>query len=137
MLRKDGKMELIRQVPLFSECSKRELGAIATLTTLIDMPAGQRLVTEGERGREFMVLVDGAVDVRRGNRKLASLGSGDFFGEIALISDGPRTASVTATSPVRLLVLTRSAFRSLMDEMPSIQIKVLRALAERLRPTAV
>jgi CRP-like cAMP-binding protein len=137
MLRKDAKIELLKKVPLFSQCSKKELGAIASLTDLVDMPEGARLVTEGELGREFMVIVDGEARVDRGGRKVNTLGPGDFFGEIALISGGPRLASVKLTKPSRLLVMTVGPFRGLLDDMPSIQVKVLQALAERLRPLAV
>ena len=101
------------------------------------MPAGQVLTTEGDSGREFFVLVDGAADVRRNGRKVGTLGSGDFFGEIALVSERPRTATVTTTGPVLLLVVTDRAFRELMRNMPSIQLKVLTALADRLAADSV
>jgi CRP/FNR family transcriptional regulator, cyclic AMP receptor protein len=132
VLRKDAKIGLLRRVPLFSRCSKRELGAIATLTTMIDVPAGDELVTEGERGRDFMVLVEGAAKATREGRTVRAMGPGDFFGEIALVLERPRTATVTTTSPSRLLVLTPQAFWSLVAEMPTIERRVLETLAERL-----
>jgi len=137
MLRKDAKIELIRKVPLFSQCSKRELASVATLADLVDVPADRKLVSEGARAREFMVIVSGSVEVRRANKKIATLGSGDFFGEIALVAGGPRTASVTTTAPTSVLVVTDGAFTSLLEENPSLQIKVLKALAERLRPATI
>jgi CRP-like cAMP-binding protein len=132
VLRRDKKIELIRHVPLFAHCSKSELGSIALLADEIDMPEGKVLTTEGAAGREFFVLVEGTAEVRRKGRKINTMSSGDFFGEIALVSNRPRTATVTATSPMRLLVVTDRAFRELMRKMPSIQSKVLAALAERV-----
>jgi CRP/FNR family cyclic AMP-dependent transcriptional regulator len=134
MLRKSSKVELIRNVPLFSKCSKRELAEIASLADEISFPEGKTLIKEGEHGREFLVLIDGTVEVRQGGRLLASRGRADCFGEIALILDVPRTATVTTTSPVRALVLTDRAFRSLIERLPDMQLKVLRSLAERLAP---
>jgi CRP-like cAMP-binding protein len=137
VLRRDAKVELLKRVPLFAGCSKKELGEIAMVADEIDVGAGQVLTAEGDSGREFFVLVDGAADVRRNGRKVSALGSGDFFGEIALVSDRPRTATVTTTVPVRLLVVTDRAFRELMRKVPSIQLKVLTALADRLAADAV
>jgi CRP-like cAMP-binding protein len=136
-LRKDSKIELLKGVPLFSECTKRELSAIAQLTTLVDVGAGKQLVGEGERAHEFAVLVEGTADVLQGDKKINELSPGDFFGEIALVSEGPRTATVKTTSPAVLLVLTRQAFWSLVEDMPAIERRVLKTLAERLRPQTV
>ncbi len=122
------------KVPLFARCSKRELAKIASIADEIDLPAGKDLTREGERGREFFVLLDGAADVRRRGRKVATLGGGDFFGEIALIGNVPRTATVTTSSSARALVVTDRAFRSLIARAPKLQEKVLEALAERLAP---
>src|SRR5262249_53056552 len=96
------------------------------------MPEGRVLTTEGDPGREFFVLIEGTADVRRKGRKINTMGAGDFFGEIALVSNRPRTATVTAASPLRLLVVTDRAFRELMRKMPSIQSKVPGAPAERV-----
>jgi CRP/FNR family transcriptional regulator, cyclic AMP receptor protein len=137
VLRRDAKIELLKGVPLFAGCSKKELGEIAMVADEIDMPAGEVLTSEGASGREFFVLVEGAAEVRRNGRKVGTLGSGDFFGEIALVSERPRTATVTATGPVLLLVVTDRAFRELMRKVPSIQLKVLTALADRLAADAV
>jgi CRP/FNR family transcriptional regulator, cyclic AMP receptor protein len=132
VLRKNAKVELIKQVPLFSHCSKKELGMVAQIADEIDLPEGKTLMREGDRGREFFVLVDGDAEVRREGSTLNSLGPGDFFGEIALVSHRPRTATVTTTSPVRALVVTEQSFRSLLDRAPDVQRKVLRALADRV-----
>jgi len=132
MLRRNGKIELIAGVPLFSGCSKRELSKIASIADELDLPDGATLTREGQTGREFLVLITGTADVRHGTQQLATLADGDFFGEIALVLDTPRSATVTATSPVRLLVIERRAFKSLLRDVPAIQTKVLEALASRL-----
>ena len=137
MLRKNAKVELIKRVPLFSHCSKQELGLVAQIADEIDLPAGKTLMREGERGREFFILVDGDAEVRKGNRKVNTMGGGDFFGEIALVSQRPRTATVTTTSPVRALVVTEQAFRSLLGRTPDVQRKVLQALADRVAADSI
>lgn len=134
MLRRNDKVELIKKVPLFAGCSKHELEQIAQIADEIDLSAGKEMTREGSRGREFFVLLEGDADVTKGGSSINKLGAGDFFGEIALVSDSPRTATVTATSPVRALVITDRSFRRLLDEQPEIQRKVLIALAERLAP---
>ena len=131
-LRRDSKIDLLRNVPLFAECSQKELGRIATIADEISLPEGTKLIEEGKKGREFFVLIDGTVDVRRGGRKVAEMGGGSFFGEIALLTDAPRTATVTATSPARVLVITGQAFQRVLNETTTIRPKVLAALAERV-----
>lgn len=130
-LRRNAKVDLLRTVPLFAECSQKELGRIATIADEIALPEGTTLIEEGKQGREFFVLVDGTVDVRRGDRKVAQMGGGSFFGEIALLTAAPRTATVTATTPARVLVITGQAFERLLNETTTIRPKVLAALAER------
>jgi CRP/FNR family transcriptional regulator, cyclic AMP receptor protein len=133
-MRGNQKVDLLRKVPLFAHCSKRELEEIAQLADEIDLSEGKEMTRQGERGREFFVLLEGAADVTKDGQSINTLGSGDFFGEIALVSDTPRTATVTASSPVRALVITDRSFRRLLEEQPEIQRKVLLALAERLAP---
>lgn len=130
--RKDVKIELLRRTPLFSKCSKRELGLIAAIADEIALPAGREFIREGERGREFFALVEGSVEVRRKGRRLDAKGGSEFFGEMALISGAPRNATVTTTSPVRAFVITEPAFSTLLRESPQLQLKVLRSLAERI-----
>jgi CRP/FNR family transcriptional regulator, cyclic AMP receptor protein len=131
-LRKDAKVQLLSTVPLFSGLSKAQLAQLATIADEIDLPEGKVLTREGDRGREFFVLVGGEVDIRRNGRKLATRGKGDFIGEIALISNVPRTATVTATTPVRALVIGDREFRRLLERVPSIALTLLSAVAERL-----
>jgi len=137
VLGKDAKTKAIASVPLFARCSKRELAQIASIADEIDLPAGKTLMKEGETGREFFVLLDGKVVVTRGGRRRDILEAGDFLGEIALVSRSPRTATVTAETPLRVLVIRDQEFRSLLERMPSIQAKVLEALADRLAADAL
>jgi CRP-like cAMP-binding protein len=132
VLRRNEKVELIKRAPLFWNCSKRELEQIAQLADEIDLSAGKDMTRQGEPGREFFVILEGDAEVTKDGRNINELGTGDFFGEIALVSDSPRTATVTATSPVRALVITDRSFRRLLKEQPEIQSKVLAALAARL-----
>jgi len=137
VLHRNQKVELIKRVPLFANCSKHELEEIAHIADEIDLNEGKEMTREGSRGREFFVLLEGDADVTKDGRSINKLGAGDFFGEIALVSDTPRTATVTATSPVRALVITDRSFRRLLDESPEIQRKVLVELAERLAPAHI
>lgn len=134
MLGKDKKVDLIAQVPLFADCSRRELRELAETIDEVVVPADYHLTREGTAGREFVIIIDGAADVIRRGRKVNHLGAGDFLGEIALISGQPRTATVKTTQPTHALVLTAPAFRSLLRRLPSMQWKVLEALAARLPP---
>jgi CRP/FNR family transcriptional regulator, cyclic AMP receptor protein len=132
VLRKNAKIELIKQVPLFARCSKRELEEIASLADELDIPADRNLTREGAAGHEFVVLVSGAAIVKRNGRTINRLSDGDFLGELALVTGRPRTATVTTTEPSRLLVITAASFRRLMRDTPSIQAKVLEAVVSRL-----
>jgi CRP-like cAMP-binding protein len=125
---------LLKRVPLFAGCSQRELGAIAAIADEVDLRGPRQLMCEGTTGRQFVILVEGEADVTRGGRLVAGLGPGDFVGEIALVTGGPRTATVQTRGPARILVMGTSGFRTLMRDVPSIQSKVLAALALRLPP---
>jgi CRP/FNR family transcriptional regulator, cyclic AMP receptor protein len=134
MLRKNAKIELLERVPLFAGCSQRELTQIAELADELTLRGPRDLTSEGARSRDFMILVEGEAEVLRQGRLVAALGPGDFVGEIALVTGAPRTATVRTRGPTRLLVLAASGFRTLMREVPSIQSKVLTAVALRLPP---
>jgi CRP/FNR family transcriptional regulator, cyclic AMP receptor protein len=134
MLRKNAKVELIKRVPLFAECSRRHLEEIAAIADEIDLREGKELTKEGRPGREFFVLIEGDADVKKGSRRINRMQAGDFFGEISLVTRKPRTATVVATSPVRALVITDRSFRTLLERQPEIQSKVMSALAARLGP---
>jgi CRP-like cAMP-binding protein len=133
----DTKIDLIKGVPLFSGASKSELAEVAAIADEVDLPADKTLISEGEPGREFFVLIEGTADVTQGGSKIRTMGPGDFFGEIALVSKAPRTATIKTTSPVRALVITDRAFRQLLESSPPMAVTVLTALAERLAPHTI
>ena len=132
MLRKDHKIELLKGVPLFAGCSKKELQLIAAVADELDFKQGRTLIREGASGREFFVLVDGTAEITRDGKRIDVAGAGDFFGEMALLSEQPRNATVTTTSQVDLLVITAQSFRRLVESNPLIALKVMRAVAERV-----
>jgi CRP-like cAMP-binding protein len=132
-LRKQEGIELLRSVWLFERCTKRELEALQRIATPLDVPAGKILTTEGDIGREFFVIVSGKAEATRGHVAIATLGTGSFFGEMALLDRQPRTATVTTLEPTTLLVITAGAFNSLVQSMPSVDRKMLVVLVERLR----
>jgi CRP/FNR family transcriptional regulator, cyclic AMP receptor protein len=132
LFREDTKIEALRQAPLFEGLSKKELGELAKLADDLEVEPGKILTREGETGREFFVLMDGEVEIERGGQSLGTRGAGDFIGEIAILEDVPRTATVTAKTPLRFFVLTAQSFRSVVDQFPEVERKVLRALARRL-----
>jgi CRP-like cAMP-binding protein len=123
----------LASVPLFAGCSKRDLQTIARVVKDIDHPAGTVVAREGEPGVGLFVIVEGEAEVTIGGKKKSTLGPGDFFGEIALLDGGPRTATVAAVTDVKLLGLTEWVFRGLMQEHPSIAVKTLQQMASRLR----
>lgn len=127
------ELDLLAQVPLFSQCSQAELREIAGLGTEVEVEAGTELTTEGTPGREFFLLLQGEVECTARGVTLAVLGAGDFFGELSLLDGGERNATIKTTAPTRVLVLTRSEFHSLLLASPSISIKLLSSVARRLR----
>ena len=133
-LHKNAKVDLLRRVPLFSGLSRRDLERLGSIADELDLPAGRTLIKEGTRGREFFALAEGEATVAKDGRRVATMREGDFFGEIALVTDVPRTTTVTAKTPVRLLVLTKRDFQRVLRDQPEIQRKVLETLALRLAP---
>jgi len=133
-LGKDAKTDLLKGVPLFSKLDKKGLQAVALIADELDLPAGRELATEGDRGREFFVLLKGEAEVTKGGQSIATMKEGDFFGEIALVTKMPRTATVTAKTNVDVLVITERAFDNLVKHMPEIGRGVAEALMERLAP---
>jgi CRP/FNR family transcriptional regulator, cyclic AMP receptor protein len=132
----DTKVQALKGVPLFEGLSRRELVQLERVCEDLEVEQGTVLCKEGEVGREFFVLVDGKVQVIRKGRRVATMGGGDFVGEIALVTELPRTATVTAETPVRLFVLTSREFHAVLDRNPNVERKVLRALARRLAETS-
>jgi len=132
-LSRQSKSDLLRTVPLFSRCSKKELAAVARVADELEIRAGKELTVQGQPAREFFILLSGEAVVRRNGRKLRVLGAGEMIGEIALLNDSPRTATVTVTEPSRVLVLTARDFRTLLRELPEMALKVLAVVGERLK----
>jgi CRP-like cAMP-binding protein len=133
-LGKDAKVELLKKVPLFSRLDKHGLQDVAHIADELDLPAGKEMATEGDRGREFFVLLDGEADVTKAGERINTMKAGDFFGEIALVTKMPRTASVTATTGVTVLVITERDFDALLRKSPEVGRSVAEALAERVAP---
>jgi len=136
-LHKDAKVDLIARVPLFSTCSKKELRLIANLADQVEWREGKTVIQEGRFGSEFFLLIDGTVSVSRDGKKLRELTAGEWVGEIALVANVPRTATVVTTSPVRALVLTGGGFSQLIKDNPSIAAKVMAVLGERVAPETI
>jgi CRP-like cAMP-binding protein len=126
-------VERLAQVPIFAGCSKKELGAIARAVKATEHAAGSVVAVEGEAGAGLFVIDEGTADVTIGGRRVNRLEAGDFFGEMALLDGGPRTATVTATSDLRTYVLTEWVFRGLLQQHPTIALRTLEAMAARLR----
>ena len=128
----DTKVQALKGAPLFDSLSRKDLTQLARVSEDLEVEPGKVLCKEGEIGHEFFVIIDGKVNVSRKGRRVATRGSGEFLGEIALLEEMPRTATVVAETPVRVVVLTRKDFRHLLDQNPGVERKVLRTLARRL-----
>jgi CRP/FNR family cyclic AMP-dependent transcriptional regulator len=132
----DTKVEALKRAPLFEGLSKKELTLLARVSEDMELDAGTVLCKEGELGHEFFVIVEGETEVTKKGRKLAKRSGGDFVGEIALLEEVPRTATVKAKTPLRVFVLTSRDFHHLLEESPQVERKVLRALAKRVAELA-
>jgi CRP-like cAMP-binding protein len=121
----------LAQLPLFRELPRREIERVARWADEVDVPAGKRLMDEGAFPHEFMMIESGTAEVLHGEQHLADLGPGDFFGEIALLAEHRRTATVTATSPLRIVVMHERDFRVMEDEMPDVAAKIKAVMDER------
>jgi|SRR5581483_4514876 len=130
-MQRDAKIEALRSVPLFGGLSRKELAGLAKAGDEVDVPAGKVLTTEGASGVEFFVLLRGEARVSQSGQDLGLLGPGDFFGEIALVDDVPRTATVTAVTPLRIFVLTRQQFHGHVERNPKVGETVRQAASER------
>jgi CRP/FNR family cyclic AMP-dependent transcriptional regulator len=129
MLSKD---DAIRGVPLFATCSKKEIALISRLADRFTLPAGKVLIREGSYGSEFFIFLSGTAEVSKGEDVLTTLGPGDFCGEIALLENVPRTATITTTSPLDALVLRGPALSGLRDRLPNLDHAVLEQMERRL-----
>jgi len=131
----DTKADALGRCPFFADLSRSELRELAKVTEDMEVEEGKSLTREGAAGSEFFVIVDGEVAVTKDGSEIRTMGEGDFFGEISLLEDRPRTATVTAKTPLRFFVLTRQNFRALLAKQPELEEKVTSALEERLRST--
>ena len=122
----------LERVPLFAGLSHREREQVARRADTVDIPAGRHLLVEGRLPHEFFVILEGEVEVMHESERLATLGPGDFFGEIALIQHGRRTASVVTTTPTTLAVMSPQAFDAVRREMPGVADRIAAAIRERL-----
>jgi CRP/FNR family transcriptional regulator, cyclic AMP receptor protein len=120
-------------IPLFAALSKKERRRVSQLADEVDVPAGKELVHEGGFAYEFFVIEDGSAEVTRQGKHVADLGAGDFFGEMAALSDGTRNAAVKSTSPLTAVVMTAHDFRVMAKEMPSVAAAITAAVEERSR----
>jgi CRP/FNR family cyclic AMP-dependent transcriptional regulator len=128
-----SKLDLLAEIPMFSACTKKELRDIAGLSDRVSALEGEVLSKEGTPGREFFVIAKGKASVRIRGAEVAVLGIGDFFGETALLDQGPRSATVVAATPMTLYVIGAKEFLDLIERVPYVARKILRGLSERLR----
>jgi CRP-like cAMP-binding protein len=129
----DIKQDHLKAIPMFATCSSREIERLGMLTDEVTMPAGRVLFNQGDSAAELFVVVEGQVRVERDGSVIATRGPGEFFGEMALVSEGTRMASATCETDCRLLILGHREFHSLMDEFPELKMRVLETLAQRVR----
>jgi CRP-like cAMP-binding protein len=133
MASKKHHLDSLRQVPLFSSCSNKELEKVARAGDEISMTAGTLIVDQGQTGREAFVVLDGEVTVKRNGRKVASLGPGAVVGELSLLDHGPRTATAVCETDCSLLVIDQRRFLGVLDDVPAIAHKLMATLASRIR----
>jgi CRP-like cAMP-binding protein len=130
--RSDAKIARLKESPLFEGLSRKQLARLAQLSDDLDVPEGTVLCQEGARGHEFFVIIDGEAKVTQNGRRIRTVGPGEFFGEIALLERVNRTATVTASTPLRFFVISDYAFKSVLETDPSIEHKLVRTLARRV-----
>ena len=129
----DEKLELLKRTPLLAGLGRKDLEEVGRLADEVDLKADHVLMREGDVGREFFAIVEGQVRIDKGGRAIRTMGAGEFVGDIALVTERPRTATATTVTPCRLLVLGHREFHQLMDQYPSIRLSVLESMAMRLR----
>ena len=130
---KKKHLNLLEVVPLFHGLTPKEMGRLAKVTDEVTLRSGAVIAEEGQPGDAFYLLVDGAAVVNRKGKKIATLGTGDFFGEMSLLDEGPRSATIELTRDSTLLVIHGTDFAVIVNEMPGVATKLLRGLAARLR----
>lgn len=133
MAGRDPKVDLLRSVPIFASCGPRDLKQVAQLVDEIDLSDGKVLMREGETGHEMFLIASGRARVERGGRLIGEFGAGAVLGEMALVAEAPRNATVTAVGPMRAFVVGHREFHSLMDLHPDFRMKVFEGLASKVR----
>jgi len=131
-MKPDTKLDTLRRLPLFAGISARELRAVSKVADEVDLPAGYTLIREGEAAHELLFIVDGSAEVSRDGRRINRVGGGDIVGEIAVLTHGERTATVTTTRPTRAFVMTGRDFWALLERVPSLRFKVLERFASHV-----
>ena len=129
----DPKLDMLRSIPIFAKCGRSGLEQVAQLVDEVDLPDGHVLIREGQSGHEMFIVVSGQARAERRGRKVADFGPGAVFGEMALISEGPRNATITAVGPLRVMVVGHREFHSLMDLHPDFRMQILEGLANKVR----
>src|SRR5690242_7241063 len=129
----DPKIQHLSQVQMFSSLNKKELGLIARAADVVTVKPGTEIVTQGTPGHEFYLVMSGQATVRRNGRKVATLGPGAYFGELALLDRGPRSATVVAETDVEQAVISQRECLGVLSEVPSVSLKLLTSMAARLR----
>ena len=127
-----SRRDALARIPLFAGLDRHDLDAVERISAAQDVEPGEVLIHEGEPGKHFFVLLEGEAEVSRDGNAVNRLGAGDFFGEISLLSDRPTTASVAASGPARVVAIAPADFRRLLEELPLMQMKIVRTLADRL-----
>ena len=129
----DSKTSALARVPLFAHCTSRDLELVASRADEVDVPAGRRLVGQGQPGDAFYVLLEGEADVEVDGGRRSVMGPGDFFGEISMLDRGPATATVTTRTPARLMVMSHAQFRDAIKANDDLLTRVMAAMGDRLR----
>ena len=129
----DAYLERLGALPMFGGCTNKELRDIARIVDELQVESGRVLMSQGDAGQEAVVIDEGTAEVVRDGQLLATVGPGSYVGELALIDAGPRSATVTATTPMRVLVIGTREFSTLLDEVPGLARRVLVSTARRLR----
>ena len=130
---RDAHLDSLASISLFSALSRKELQRVARASDAVDVKEGHELTRQGDVGREMFVVVEGTATVKRNGRKIGTAGPGSAIGELSLLDRGPRTATITADGPMKVLVLGSREFAAVLDEVPGIAHKIMAALAERIR----
>jgi len=129
----DPKLEHLANVKMFSSLNKKELGLISKASDVVTVKPGKEIVAEGSHGHEFYLILSGTAVVKRGGRKIATLGAGDYFGELALLDRGPRSATIVAESALEVAIIGQREFLGVLDQVPAVALKLLVSMAARLR----